>query len=103
MCVFHTAVTAAVSHFSRVRLCATPYTGSPPGSLVPGIFQARILEWVAIAFSSVFHTALFKSLSQFLGASTLNSVLLLLTASTCNTLRRSALGLLEPLHPRPGN
>ena len=27
--------------------------GSPPGSLVPGILQARTLEWVAISFSSV--------------------------------------------------
>ena len=26
--------------------------GSPPGSLIPGIFQARTLEWVAISFSS---------------------------------------------------
>ena len=31
-----------LSHFSRVRLCATP-----PGSAVPGILQARTLEWVA--------------------------------------------------------
>ena len=26
--------------------------GSPPGSPVPGIFQAGVLEWVAIAFSN---------------------------------------------------
>ena len=26
--------------------------GSPPGSPIPGIFQARTLEWVAISFSS---------------------------------------------------
>ena len=26
--------------------------GSPPGSSVPGILQARILEWVAISFSN---------------------------------------------------
>ena len=26
--------------------------GSPPGSPVPGILQARILEWVAISFSN---------------------------------------------------
>ena len=31
-------------------LC-NPVDGSPPGSSVPGILQARILEWVAIAFS----------------------------------------------------
>ena len=79
-----------LSHFSCVRLCATPQTaahqaplsftisrsllgfmsiatakslqsclilcnpidGSPPGSLVPGILQARTLEWVAISFSN---------------------------------------------------
>ena len=29
-----------------------PIDGSPPGSAVPGIFQARILEWVAISFSN---------------------------------------------------
>ena len=28
-----------------------PIEGSPPGSPVPGILQARTLEWVAIAFS----------------------------------------------------
>ena len=28
-----------------------PIDGSPPGSTVPGILQARILEWVAISFS----------------------------------------------------
>ena len=39
------------SHFSRVWLCVTPMDGSPPGSPVPGILQARTLEWVAISFS----------------------------------------------------
>ena len=40
-----------LSHFSRVRLCATR-DGSPSGSPVPGILQARTLEWVAISFSN---------------------------------------------------
>ena len=40
-----------LSHFSRVRLCATPDL-SPPGSPVPGILQAKTLEWVAISFSN---------------------------------------------------
>ena len=30
-----------------------PIEGSPPGSPVPGILQARTLEWVAISFSNV--------------------------------------------------
>ena len=37
--------------FSRVRLC-DPIDGSPSGSPVPGILQARTLEWVAISFSN---------------------------------------------------
>ena len=41
-----------LSHFSCVRLC-DPIDGSPPGSPVPGILQARTLEWVAISFSKV--------------------------------------------------
>ena len=38
-----------------LQLCPTlcdPKDGSPPGSPVPGIFQARTLEWVAISFSN---------------------------------------------------
>ena len=41
-----------LSLFSRVRLCATPQTAAQPGSAVPGILQARTLEWVAISFSN---------------------------------------------------
>ena len=44
-----------LSNFSRVRLCATPQMGAgvgPPGSPVPGILQARTLEWVVISFSN---------------------------------------------------
>ena len=40
-----------LSRFSGVRLC-NPIDGSPPGSSVPGILQARTLEWVAISFSN---------------------------------------------------
>ena len=36
---------------SCLTLC-DPIDGSPPGSSVPWILQARILEWVAIAFSN---------------------------------------------------
>ena len=43
--------TAAKSLQSCPTLC-DPIDGSPPGSPVPGILQARTLEWVAIAFSS---------------------------------------------------
>ena len=36
---------------SCLTLC-DPIDGSPPDSLIPGILQARILEWVAISFSN---------------------------------------------------
>ena len=42
---------AAKSRQSCPTLC-DPKDGSPPGSHVPGILQARILEWAAISFSS---------------------------------------------------
>ena len=42
---------AAKSLQSCPTLC-DPIDGSPPGSLVPGILQARTLEWVAISFSN---------------------------------------------------
>ena len=45
-----TAAAAAKSLQSCLTLC-DPIDSSPPGSSVPGILQARTLEWVAIAFS----------------------------------------------------
>ena len=40
-----------LSHFTRVRLCATPWTVAHQAPLPMGILQARILEWVAIPSS----------------------------------------------------
>ena len=48
---YTTAAAAAKSLQSCPTLC-DPVEGSPPGSPVPGILQARTLEWVAIAFSN---------------------------------------------------
>ena len=45
------AAAAAKSLQSCPTLC-DPIDGSPPGSPVPGIVQARILKWVAISFSN---------------------------------------------------
>ena len=53
-----------LSRFSRVRLC-DPIDGNPPVSAVPGILQARSLEWVAIAFSNAWKWKVkVKSLSR---------------------------------------
>ena len=46
---------AAVAAFKLLQSCPTlcsPIDGSLPGSPVPGILQARTLEWVAISFSN---------------------------------------------------
>ena len=46
---------AAAAAAKSLQLCPTlrdPIDGSPPGSPVPGILQARTLEWVAISFSN---------------------------------------------------
>ena len=55
---------AAVSLQSCPTLC-DPIDGSPPGSPVPGILQARTLEWVAISFCSAWKWKVkVKSLSR---------------------------------------
>ena len=46
---------AAAAAAKLLQLCLTlcdPIDSSPPGSPVPGILQARTLEWVAISFSN---------------------------------------------------
>jgi len=50
-CCLVTAAAAAKSLQSCPTLC-NPIDGSPLGSSVPGILQAKILEWVAISFSN---------------------------------------------------
>jgi len=45
------AAATAKSLQSCPTLC-DPRDGSPPGSPIPGILQARTLEWVAISFSN---------------------------------------------------
>ena len=55
---------AAKSPQSCPTLC-DPIDGSPPGSAVPGILQARTLEWVAISFSNAWKWKVkVKSLSR---------------------------------------
>ena len=50
---YHTVAAAAAA--KSLQSCPTlcdPLDGSPPGSPVPGILQARTVEWVAISFSN---------------------------------------------------
>ena len=48
----HLAAAAAAKSLQSCPTLCDPIDGSPPGSSVPGILQARTLEWVAISFSS---------------------------------------------------
>ena len=46
-------IAAAAAAAKSLQSCSTlcdPVDGSPPGSPIPGILQARTLEWVAISF-----------------------------------------------------
>ena len=59
----HASQNAAAA--KSLQSCPTlwdPIDGSPPGSPIPGILQARTLEWVAISFSSQSEWLLSKSL-----------------------------------------
>ena len=64
----HDLVAAAAAAAKSLQSCLTlcdPIDGSPPGSPVPGIFQARTLEWVAISFSNAWKWKVkVKSLSR---------------------------------------
>ena len=57
------SLAAAKSLQSCLTLC-DPIDGSPSGSLVPGILQARTLEWVAISFSNAWALVCLKRLSR---------------------------------------
>ena len=57
MCLLFNMLSAAAAAAAAksLQLCLTlcdPIDGSPPGSPIPGILQARTLEWVAISFCS---------------------------------------------------
>ena len=79
----HAAAAAAKS----LQLCPTlcdPIHGSPPGSAVPGILQARTLEWVAISFSSVWKWKVkVKSLSRAYTEAKQGNYLICYNLSSC--------------------
>ena len=61
-----TEYTAAAKSLQSCPTLRDPIDGSPPGSPVPGILQARTLEWVAISFSNAWKWKMkVKSFSRF--------------------------------------
>ena len=51
-CFFDDPAAAAAKSLQSCPTLCDPINGSPPSSPVPGILQARTLEWVAISFSN---------------------------------------------------
>ena len=51
-CIHTYAAAAAAKSLQSCPTLCDPIDGSPSGSPVPGILQARTLEWVAISFSN---------------------------------------------------
>ena len=47
-----TSVAAVAKWLQSCLTLCDPIDGSPPGSPIPGILQARTLEWVAVSFSN---------------------------------------------------
>ena len=61
----HTAAAAAAKSLQSCPTLCDPIDGSPPGSPIPEILQARTLEWVAVSFSNAWKWKLkVKSLSR---------------------------------------
>ena len=52
LCIIYAAAAAAAKSLQSCPTLCDLIDGSPPGSPVPGILQARTVEWVAISFSS---------------------------------------------------
>ena len=50
--IYKAAAAAAAKWLQSCPTLCNPTDGNPPGSPVPGILQARTLEWVAISFSN---------------------------------------------------
>ena len=49
---FYVSIAAAAKSLQSCLTLCDPRDGRPPGSPVPGILQARTLEWVAMSFSN---------------------------------------------------
>ena len=65
LCCMGASTHLAAKSLQSCRTLCDPIDGSPPGSPVPGILQARTLEWVAISFSNAWEWKVkVKSLSR---------------------------------------
>ena len=81
--VIAAAAAAAAKSLQSCPTLSHPMDCSLPGSSVRGIFQARVLEWGAIAFSGISHSVHFSSVTQS-------------CPTLCNPMNRSTPGV--PVH-----
>ena len=84
---------AAAAAAKSLQLCPTlcdPRDSSPSGSPIPGILQARTLEWVAISFSNAWKWKVkVKSFSRIWLLATPSLFYLLLPYNICKSIRKS--------------
>ena len=76
VCVYlYAAAAAAAKSLQSCPTLCDPIDSSPPGSPVPGILQARTLEWAVISFSVYLYTHMYFRLFSIIGYyKTLNTV-----------------------------
>ena len=82
--LYYPSVAAAAKSLQSCPTLCDPIDGGPPGSPVPGILQARTLEWVAISFSnawkgkvkvkSLSHVQIFETLVCSLPGSSVHGI-----------------------------
>ena len=71
---YNISAAATVKPLQSCPTLCDPIDGSPPGSAVPGILQARVLEWVAIAFSMCDSYRYIKRMYNFTASTTAKSL-----------------------------
>ena len=103
VCLCYSNVISSRQRTELQSICmCDPIDGSPPGSAVPGILQARTLEWAAISFSKCIHkhahTDTHTMCTLFIALSVYASILeTLVHTNTCNSKSTPHFHLL-PIH-----
>ena len=103
---------AAAKSLQSCQTLCDPIDGSPPGSPIPGILQARTLEWGAIAFSMIFSRrgrkdkttyaeAAFSDMLEILRLVTTDLSLIFKTQCRCCLVTKSCPTLCDPVDCSP--
>ena len=94
--IYMSAAAAAAASLQSCPTLCDPIDGSPPGSPIPGILQARTLEWVAISFSNAWKWKVkVKSLTTTTTTKSLQLCLTLSDPMDCSLPGFSVHGILQ--------